>query len=155
MEEKKPDLLRVMERAGVRVDPRGDRANIMLRCPFHRDTGRPNMSVSLRGGLFHCFRCGRGGDVYDFQGLLIYGDAVLLRDTLQFLPMEAVTLLESRSQIQDLSAQIFEDNIAVLNEFSDDLRKVYTKKRFVHFTLDPTPYPVKAVSYTHLTLPTN
>ena len=84
MEEKKPDLLRVMERAGVRVDPRGDRANIMLRCPFHRDTGRPNMSVSLRGGLFHCFRCGRGGDVYDFQGLLIYGDSWNHRDPEMF-----------------------------------------------------------------------
>jgi DNA primase len=75
MDDRKPDLIEVMEQAGVEMPVRGDRANVMVRCPFHNDTGRPNMSISLHAGLFHCFRCGRGGDVYDFEGLLIYGDA--------------------------------------------------------------------------------
>ncbi|MGA9531513.1 MAG: CHC2 zinc finger domain-containing protein [Anaerolineales bacterium] len=56
----------------------------MARCPFHNDRGRPNMSVSPNSGLWRCFRCGRGGDVYDFQGHLVYGDAWKNRDPQQF-----------------------------------------------------------------------
>jgi len=84
MDERKPDLAEVMEQAGVEMPVRGDRANVMVRCPFHNDTGRPNMSISLHAGLFHCFRCSCGGDVYDFEGLLIYGDAWNNRDPEMF-----------------------------------------------------------------------
>jgi len=74
MDDRKPDLLHVMERSGIVIAACGDRTNIMVRCPFHHDSGRPNMSVNLNSGLFHCFRCNRGGDVYDFEGLLVFGD---------------------------------------------------------------------------------
>jgi len=84
MDDRKPDLLQVVERSGIVVAPRGDRPNVMVRCPFHHDTGRPNMSVSLNSGLFHCFRCNRGGDVYDFEGLLVFGDAWNNRDPEMF-----------------------------------------------------------------------
>jgi len=84
MDDKKPDLLQVVEQSGIVIAPRGDRPNVMVRCPFHHDTGRPNMSVSLNSGLFHCFRCNRGGDVYDFEGLLVFGDAWNNRDPEMF-----------------------------------------------------------------------
>ena len=74
--------------------------------------------------------------------LLIYGDAVYLRQNLQAVPMEALTIVETRDQIQDMSAQIFEANWYVLNELSDDRRKVFHRKRVLHFTLDPTPMAV-------------
>ena len=41
-----------------------------------------------------------------------------------------------------MSAQIFEANWYVLNELSDDRRKVFHRKRVLHFTLDPTPMAV-------------
>lgn len=75
MDDRKPDLLAVMRMAGVQIPPEGARHSLMLRCPFHEDGGRPNLSVDAGAGLFHCFRCGVGGDVYDFQGLLLFGDA--------------------------------------------------------------------------------
>jgi DNA primase len=84
MDDRKPDMLQVVERSGIVIAPRGDRTNVMVRCPFHHDTGRPNMSVSLNSGLFHCFRCNRGGDVYDFEGLLVFGDTWNNRDPEMF-----------------------------------------------------------------------
>jgi DNA primase len=80
----KPDLRQVMLLAGVNLTGEMRRKNMMARCPFHNDRGRPNMSVSPDNGLWHCFRCGRGGDVYDFQGYLVYGDAWNNRDPQQF-----------------------------------------------------------------------
>jgi len=34
-------------------------------CPFHQDTN-PSLSVNLEKGIFNCFACGIGGDVFDF-----------------------------------------------------------------------------------------
>ncbi len=43
------------------------------RCPFHSDR-RPSLSVTPEKRLWHCFGCGRGGDVFNFimeaEGLL-------------------------------------------------------------------------------------
>jgi DNA primase len=83
-EGRKPDLLEVMRQAGIEIGRKAKRQNVMMRCPFHNDRGRPNMSVGPNSGLWHCFRCGRGGDVYDFQGYLVYGDAWNNRDSQQF-----------------------------------------------------------------------
>jgi len=40
-------------------------------CPFHDDK-KPSMSVNLKSGLFYCFACGTGGDVFTFYQR-IYG----------------------------------------------------------------------------------
>ncbi|MFZ0012976.1 MAG: DNA primase [Acidimicrobiia bacterium] len=37
----------------------------MAICPFHQEK-TPSMSVDRARGLYHCFGCGKGGDVYDF-----------------------------------------------------------------------------------------
>ncbi len=42
---------------------RGDQA--MARCPFHGDT-TPSLSVNLQSGLWKCFGCEAGGDVFAF-----------------------------------------------------------------------------------------
>ncbi len=98
MDERKPDLVQVMERAGVEVPVRGGRPNVMARCPFHNDQGRPNMSVSAQSGLWYCFRCNRGGDVYDFQGGLLFGEAWNNRDPEMFREaLGRLELLEVRS----------------------------------------------------------
>ncbi|MCH8014592.1 MAG: hypothetical protein IH823_07445 [Candidatus Dadabacteria bacterium] len=34
-------------------------------CPFHDDTN-PSMHVDEEKGLFHCFSCGAGGDIFGF-----------------------------------------------------------------------------------------
>lgn len=42
-------------------------------CPFHNDRKNPNLSVSKSKNLWHCWRCGLGGDVVDLVGYLKYG----------------------------------------------------------------------------------
>src|SRR5690554_6901477 len=37
--------------------------NQQVSCPWHEDR-RPSASVNLERGLFHCFTCGMGGDIY-------------------------------------------------------------------------------------------
>jgi DNA primase len=50
----------------------------MAVCPFHQEK-TPSMSVDRARGLYHCFGCGKGGDVFTFiqetQGI-DFGDAV-------------------------------------------------------------------------------
>lgn len=36
------------------------------RCPFHEDTGRPNLTVYPATNSYYCFRCAVGGDAIDF-----------------------------------------------------------------------------------------
>ena len=49
-------------------------------CPFHNER-TPSFQVSPEKGFFHCFGCGRGGDVFKFlelQEALAFPDAVRL-----------------------------------------------------------------------------
>jgi len=39
--------------------------NYMAVCPFHNDRG-PSLSISDEKGLFHCFGCGKSGNVITF-----------------------------------------------------------------------------------------
>lgn len=54
--------------------------SFMAVCPFHQEKS-PSMSVDRARGLYHCFGCGKGGDVFSFvqetQGVG-FGDAVEL-----------------------------------------------------------------------------
>ena len=40
-------------------------ANHKGRCPFHKDD-TPSFMVNAEKGLWHCFGCGEGGDVFSF-----------------------------------------------------------------------------------------
>ncbi len=37
----------------------------MAVCPFHQEK-TPSMSLDRARGLYHCFGCGKGGDVFEF-----------------------------------------------------------------------------------------
>lgn len=45
------------------LEAKRDGAGWKIRCPVHKDTGRPNCQVYPDG--FHCFNCGWSGDVFD------------------------------------------------------------------------------------------
>jgi len=55
-------ILEVVSRY-VDVRPRGER--YVALCPFHPDSS-PSLTISPEKGLFHCFGCGEGGDVFKF-----------------------------------------------------------------------------------------
>jgi DNA primase len=47
----------------VKLAPRGK--NLLGLCPFHADT-KPSFTVAPDKGIFHCFGCGAGGNVFSF-----------------------------------------------------------------------------------------
>ena len=75
----------------VAVRPSG--ANYIACCPFHEDK-TPSMTISREKGLFHCFGCGVGGDLFQF---------VMKIERLSF--PEAVARLAAQAGVQLQSRQ--------------------------------------------------
>ena len=64
--------------------------NHFAHCPFHEDK-TPSFSVNERKQLFHCFSCGRGGNVFNFiQEIdgLTYPEAIIKTAELVHYPLE-------------------------------------------------------------------
>jgi len=61
--------------------------NFMGRCPFHEEK-TPSFSVSQEKGLYHCFGCGKSGNLFNF---------VMEKENVSFF--EAVKILAERSHI--------------------------------------------------------
>lgn len=59
----KVDIVRLMESLGVTLAKKG--RSRMGHCPFHEDK-TPSLSVNQEKGLYKCFGCGEGGDVFTF-----------------------------------------------------------------------------------------
>ncbi len=57
------DIVSVITSYGIALEKKG--TSFMGLCPFHEDKN-PSLSVDQSKGLFHCFGCGAGGDVFDF-----------------------------------------------------------------------------------------
>jgi len=74
------DLVRVVEERTVL---RKAGSQLTGRCPFHEER-TPSFSVDPSKGLYHCFGCGKGGDVFTFvretQGLDFAGAVEWLAD---------------------------------------------------------------------------
>jgi len=58
------------------------------------------------------------------------------------LPMEAVTVVESRKQIGNMSSQVFEPKLYVLNELNEQLRQIFPADRIIHISLNNRAQPV-------------
>ena len=75
-------------RQNVKLLPNG--RGLKGTCPFHRDV-EPSLNISPDKGVFHCFGCKAGGDVFSF---------VMLRDKVTF--PESVTILAERAGLERL-----------------------------------------------------
>lgn len=51
---------------GYGIELRASGRTLVGRCPFHRDGGRPNLTVYPHTASWYCFRCGVGGDAIGF-----------------------------------------------------------------------------------------
>ncbi|MFL5760631.1 MAG: CHC2 zinc finger domain-containing protein [Thermomicrobiales bacterium] len=73
------DLPRFFEHHAQITLRRSGRTRYRGKCPFH-DDGTPSLSIDAEKGLWCCFGCGRGGDVFTFaqeiMGGCSFGDAV-------------------------------------------------------------------------------
>ena len=74
--------------------------NWKTNCPFHQEK-TPSFMVSSDKGIFHCFGCGAGGDIFKF---------VMLIDNLNW--PDAVRKLSNRSgiAIREDADEIFSDD---------------------------------------------
>lgn len=68
------DIVELLDMLGVKLKKVGK--EYMGLCPFH-DDHKPSLSVSKEKGLWHCFGCGKGGNVHqlmaDWQALKVRG----------------------------------------------------------------------------------
>jgi DNA primase len=94
--------------------------NFMGRCPFHEER-TPSFSVSLEKGVYHCFGCGKSGNVFNFvmeKQNVTFFEAVKILAERANIPLEfEYREPAERNQIQTLfeihrkSARFFYDNL--------------------------------------------
>ncbi|MCI0404672.1 MAG: DNA primase [candidate division Zixibacteria bacterium] len=69
--------------------------NFLGLCPFHQEK-TPSFSVSPEKGVYHCFGCGKGGDVFNF---VMEVEHLSFPETLRYLARKAnITLPEKRDK---------------------------------------------------------
>ncbi len=84
------DIVSVITSYGISLEKKG--SSFMGLCPFHADKN-PSLSVDQSKGLFHCFGCGAGGDVFDF---VMRHQGVEFREALSILKGSGDTNLKSK-----------------------------------------------------------
>ncbi|HPE20753.1 MAG TPA: DNA primase [Candidatus Mcinerneyibacteriales bacterium] len=108
--------------------------NYMAVCPFHNDRG-PSLSISDEKGLFHCFGCGKSGNVITF---LMEYENIPFKEALEQLAREAGVALRERPKneardrlyrLNEEAADFFFDTLMT----SDEARqaRLYLKERKV------------------------
>jgi len=82
-------------------------------CPFHNDSN-PSMNVNPHIGIYKCFACGAGGDVFKF---VMEHEKVNYRTAIEFVANTVGFVLPKLTQIQDENSEE-KDLIRKINEFA-------------------------------------
>jgi DNA primase len=114
-------------------------SNFRAICPFHNEK-TPSLMVSPEKQIWHCFGCGKGGDIFSF---IMEIEGLDFVETLKLLAPRAGVVLDSKDfsqdknknkslEIMDLSRKYY--NFILNSEKSDNNKKVleirdYLKKR--------------------------
>lgn len=77
-------LADVVARYTKEIEEKGD-GEYMCRCLFHEDR-KPSMSVNAAKGVYHCFSCGAGGNLFKFVAEM---EGLSFREAVAFLADEA------------------------------------------------------------------
>ena len=77
---------------GRYVNLKGRGATMTGLCPFHKEK-TPSFTVNPARGLYHCFGCGKGGDVFSFVQEM---EGVDFREALEMLAEDTGVRLENR-----------------------------------------------------------
>lgn len=89
--------------------------NFKANCPFHSET-TPSFMVSPERGIWHCFGCQKGGDIFKF---VMEKEGLEFKDALETLAKKAgITLKRSSSKEKDYKQRLFEVNQKASQFFS-------------------------------------
>ncbi len=112
----------------LRLKKRG--RNFLALCPFHIEK-TPSFNVSPEKQIFHCFGCGKGGNVYTF---LMEHEKMSFVDAVRFLARRAnITIREDRQydQKREVNERIAYANAIALEYFCRTLKhEKYTNVRY-------------------------
>ena len=101
---------------GRYVNLKGRGGTLMGLCPFHKEK-TPSFQVNPSRGVYYCFGCGKGGDVFNFVQEI---EGVDFREALQMLADETGVRLEKR-QKDDRAAYSYYDTLPPSSEYSPSL----------------------------------
>ena len=81
-------------------------ANYVAICPFHNDT-KPSMHISSSKGIFKCFACGAGGDIFKFWSDYYQKDfKETLKELAQKYGVELKNSSQNKEEIEHYNLQI-------------------------------------------------
>ncbi|MCI8640553.1 MAG: DNA primase [Clostridia bacterium] len=83
-------------------------------CPFHNEKS-PSFSVSPDKQIFHCFGCGKGGNVYTFVSAI---EGISFFEAIQLLAERANIVLPTLENNKDAQKEILKDKVYKVNEFA-------------------------------------
>jgi DNA primase len=63
-------VIEILNRYGVEYKEDSYTSEINILCPFHNDHNFGSAKINEETGLFNCFSCGKGGNIYQFVALL-------------------------------------------------------------------------------------
>jgi DNA primase len=116
-------------------------------CPFHKEK-TPSFHVNPVQGFFHCFGCGKGGDVFSFVQEM---EGVSFPEALAMLAEECGVVIEQRQQTHSASSDYPEydgyaptDNAPSGELTKTDLLKIHEiAARFFYRNIRPSPAAVQ------------
>ncbi len=101
--------LTIDDLVGRYVELKRSGASLKGLCPFHQEKS-PSFYVTPSRGTYHCFGCGKGGDVFSF---LMEMERLTFPDALKTLAEQAGVTLPDRETVQpSLKKQLYEANEA-------------------------------------------
>jgi DNA primase len=110
--------LSIEDVVGRTVDLKRSGSSLKGLCPFHEER-TPSFYVSPSRGTFHCFGCGKGGDIFSF---VMESERTTFPEALKELAGQAgVSLPEREQQKPSLKNRLYEANELAARFFSEAL----------------------------------
>ncbi len=105
--------------------------NFKAICPFHAEK-TPSFIVSPERQIWHCFSCGKGGDIFKF---LMEKEGMEFKDALEYLAKKAGVILNTKTIKKDGRDRLFEVNLKA--------------QEFFHYILTKHKLGEQALEYLH------
>lgn len=120
----KADIINIISSYVPSLKKRGK--NFIGLCPFHSEK-TASFTVSQEKGLFHCFGCGQGGNVFSFimkienvdfaEAAQIIGDKIGIRVEKDERQVKNKSLTDKYYSLMEMACKFYEGNIEKANEY--------------------------------------